>query len=153
MQKSQLTNIILVSTRQIWVYFSSEHVPTTFAISRKKCLRPKWTTYKHESDKNKNVYLSVILEFCLSSSPSVARLQPPPVYVDVEAWNIYLKIPYFIQIYSNLAEILIFEIYCIYSLPYFRKKYHKNERHLRLITHSFTKLAQNVWKVIFYSIF
>ena len=42
---------------------------------------------------------------------------------------------------------MIFEIFCLgrsKKLPYVCKKYHKNERHLSLVTHSVTKLSQNM---------
>ena len=55
-----------------------------FATSIMKGPWPKWTIYKHESNKNKKLCLSVILEFCLSSS--VCRASTPAY---VAAWNIY----------------------------------------------------------------
>ena len=58
-----------------------------------------------------------------------------------------LKIPYFIQDYPNLAGFLIsntvFVTGCKHC-PIFEEKYHKNERHFCLETHSFLKLSQNV---------
>ena len=59
-----------------------------------------------------------------------------------------LKIPYFIQDCSNVVGVLIFEALCLgrsKTLPYVWKKYLKNKRHLRLVTHIFTKLSQNVF--------
>ena len=62
-----------------------------------------------------------------------------------------LKVLEIILDYPNVAGFLIFETFCLGSsktLPNVWKKYHKNERHLCLVRHTFTKLSQNMYKVI-----
>ena len=54
--------------------------------------------------------------------------------------------PYFIQDYPNVVGFLIFKTLCLgrsKTLAYVWKKYHKNEMHLCLVIHIFTKLSQN----------
>ena len=54
-----------------------------------------------------------------------------------------LKVRYTIPNYPNVVKFLIFETLCL-GRAYVWKKFHKNERHLSLVTHTFTKLSQNV---------
>ena len=57
-----------------------------------------------------------------------------------------LKVPDFILDYSNVAGFLTLYTLCLgrsKTLPYVRKKYDKNKRHLCLVWHKFTKLSQN----------
>ena len=52
---------------------------------------------------------------------------------------------YIVLVVLNLAGFLIFEtVFLGSSTTLCLKKYHKSERHLRLMTHIFTKLSQNV---------
>ena len=57
---------------------------------------------------------------------------------------------YFYSIFKNVSDkllILIFGAICLgrlAPLPYVQKKYHKNKRHLCLVTYIFIKLSQNV---------
>ena len=56
-----------------------------------------------------------------------------------------IKISYSIQDYPNDAGVLVFETLCLgrsKTLSYVWKIYHKNERHLCLVAHSFTKISQ-----------
>ena len=119
--------------------------PLFFATSGKKVLDPNWPYISMFQTKIRNVCLLVISVFCLSSSVySVARLQPTPAYV--EAWYL-LKVRYIIRNHPNLTRFLIFETLCLgraKTLTYVWKKYHKNEWHLSLVIHSFTKVSQIV---------
>ena len=88
--------------------------------------------------------MSVIPEFCLS----YVLYKWFPAYHNLCRGLKYLsKIRYTTLVMSNVAGFLIFETvfsYRLATLPYILKKYHKNERHLRLVTHIFTKLSQNM---------
>ena len=74
-----------------------------------------------------NLYTFWNFVCCISS---VVRLQTKPSYVGLKY---LLKLPY-----------SILKCQKFWFLVYFWKKYHKNEQHLRLVTHIFTKLSQNV---------
>ena len=62
-------------------------VPTIFATSRKKGPRPKWTIYKHISDKSKkslsvgNFGIPSVICRHLTICLAVARLQHIPAYI------------------------------------------------------------------------
>ena len=47
----------------VLVYFSVNLFSHFFVTFRKKDPRPKWTLYKHKSDKNKKYCLSIVLAF------------------------------------------------------------------------------------------
>ena len=114
--------------------FSYIYVPTIFTTSRKKVL-PKWTIYKHESDK------IVIVVFC---SMSIAYTS------SCRGLKYLVKITYIIQDYANVARFLIFETLYLdesKTLPYVWIKYPQNERHLCLVTHSLTKHSQKVYLI------
>ena len=71
----------------------------TFFFAIKKGPRLKWTTYKHVSDKSKKC-LSLILEFCLSSSLSAFVLAP--AYISLCSGLEYLlKVRYIIVVDSK----------------------------------------------------
>ena len=83
-----------------------------FATSRQKGSRPKWTIYKHKSDKIKKKCLIKIL-----------------------------------NTENNVAEFLIF-VDTLFgqfkNITLGLKKYHKNERHLCLVAHIFTKVSHDM---------
>ena len=57
------------------------------------------------------------------------------------------KVRYIISNHPNVVRFLIFETLCLgkaKTLTYVWTKFQKNERHLSLVTHSFTKLPQNM---------
>ena len=147
---SHIAHLWLKICEHVLVYFFNKptYVDIFFAISEKKVLDPNGPYISTFQSILRNVYLSVILEFCLlssSSSASVSSLQPLPAYV--EAWNIHQKLGYIILVDPNGAEFLVFETVFLgrsATLPYVRKINHKNERHLRLVSHILTKLSQNV---------
>ena len=89
--------------------------------------------------------MSVILEFYLMSS---SVFSASTAYTSLwRGLRYLLKVRYIILNYHNLVGFLIFGTLCLGSsktLPYFWKKYHKNEKHLCLVTHIFIKLSQNV---------
>ena len=94
--------------------------PLYLRLPDRKVLDPNGPYISTNQTKIRSVSLSVILEFCL---------------------------PYFIQDHPNVTGFLSFETLCLGSsktLPYVWKKYHKNEQHLCLVTHIFTKLSENV---------
>ena len=92
--------------------FWFKYVPTIFAISRKKGLTSKWTILKYGTDIHRNVCLSVILEFFLSSlSLSVARLQPTSYNNLCRDLKNLLKITYFIQEYPKVAGFWISRLF------------------------------------------
>ena len=131
----------------VLVCFSSKPICSYYFCGFQKSPRPKWPIYKHESDKNKKVWLSVVLEFCLSLPSSIACLQPR-AYISL-CWGLkhLLKIWRIILVYPNVARFLNFETLCSgrsKTLTYVRKKYHNNERYLCFVTHIFTKLLQDV---------
>ena len=80
------------------------------------------------------VCLSVISEIYLLS---VSRAST--IYISLcKGLKYLLKIPYFIKNYSKGAGFLNFEALCLgrsKTLPYVSKKYHKNKRHLCLVTY------------------
>ena len=107
--------------------------------------RPKLTIYKNVSSL-RNVCLSVILEFCLSSS-SVLCITFTAYTSLCRSLEYWLKIVYFTVVYPNVVGFLIsYTVFCcrMDTLPYVWKYYHKNERRLCVVAHSFTKLSQYV---------
>ena len=98
-----------------------------------KGLIPKWTIYKHVSNNSKK---------CLSVGNfgilSVVYCLRPEIFTKSTI--------YIIQDYPNMTGFLIFETLCLgrsKTLSYVWKKYHKNERHLCLVRHSYIKFSQN----------
>ena len=87
--------------------------------------------------------LSVILEFCLLYVVCLSST----AYTDLCRGQKYLlKVRYIILNYPNVARFLILRLFVWTGQKHdvCLKKNHKNERHLGLVTHSFTKLSQNV---------
>ena len=78
-----------------FVFFSRKLMFSLFLRLPEKDSRPKWTIYKPSQTKIRSV--------CLSSSYSVARLQPTPA-------QILSKIPDFILDYANVAR--LFNFFC-----------------------------------------
>ena len=88
------------------------------------------TIHKQKSYKNQKC-MSVILKFCLSS-----------------VWN---ELPAYIRLCGGSERLLKIANWTtnlqqcfLTDWQHCSKKYHKNERHLRLVTHIFSKLSQNV---------
>ena len=80
------------------VYFWNKptYVDNFIAIFEKKGPRPKWTIFKHVSDKSKKC-LSVIC----GQLPAYPILYRAPKYL--------LKVPYIILVVTNVAKFLIFD--------------------------------------------
>ena len=115
-------------------------------FSKKKVLDQNGLYINTCQTKIRNACLSVTLEFCLLLS---AVCSASAAYTSLGRGLKYLlKIPHFILDYSNVAGFLIFSNLCLgrsKTLTYVqKKKYHKNERSLSLVTHIFTKISQNV---------
>ena len=114
--------------------------------SEKPNLKFLWLTFIV----NLCTFLTVILEFCLSSSSSVCALAP--AYTSLCRGEIFTKISIYFSL--NGAKFLIsstvFFCYRVKTLPYVWKKSHKNERYFYLLTHISTKLSQNMYLVITY---
>ena len=96
------------------VYFST-YVPNIFATSKKNGPRPKWTIIRHDSNNASAAYTSIC-----------------------RGLQYLLK-------YRILSKmILTWPEFCFSRLYVVQKKYHKSERHLCLVSHSFTKLSQAI---------
>ena len=118
-------------------WLSSNPMFPLFFQLLEKCPWPKWTIYKHESDKNRKC-----LSVCCYLWPTYTSL--------CRGLKKLLKVPYIIQDYPTEPGFFIFEILCLdtsKTLPYVWKKYHKNERYLCLerpeIHQSFTEYVSN----------
>ena len=102
----------------------------------KKGPRPKWTIYKHVSDKSKK---------CLSVLGCVLA----PAYISLCRGLKYSpKDRYIILVDPLRSRFLIFESVFqdrTATLSYVWEIHHKHERHLRLVAHIFTKLLQSVY--------
>ena len=86
------------------VYFQYTNVLTIFVTSRKKGPKPKWTIYKHESDKNKKNlsvgYLGIL---------SVVVCCGPIAYTSLcRDLKYLLNITHFILDYHKVDGFLIF---------------------------------------------
>ena len=113
--------------KEAGVYWIKFQVPTIFAISGKKFL-----------DKPKKC-LSVVV--CDASTAYISLCR---------GLKYLLKVRFIILIHPNVAWFYNFKTLCLGSpktLPYVWKKNHKNERHLCLAAHIFTKLSQNVYLI------
>ena len=131
----------MVKFLDLLAYFGP-YVLTIFAASGKNVLDPNAPYISTFQTILRNVCLVVISEFCLSvcsASTTYTSLCIDLKYI--------LKVRYIILNYPNVAQFLIFETLCLgraKTLTYVLEKFHKNERHLSLVAHSYTKLSQNV---------
>ena len=94
--------------------------------------------------------MSVILEFCLSSSSSVVCVLAPAYTSSCRGLKCLPKVRYIILVDPLWARFLIFTTLFLgrsAALPYIWKIHHKNERHLRLVAPIFTKLSQSVYPI------
>ena len=130
---------------------------TFFCDFRKKGPRPKWTIYKHVSDNSKkclSVGNSEILSVVCRPSSAVVVVVVcvlAPAYTSLCRELKYSpKVGYIIVVDPLWTGFLIFETVFLdrtATLPYVWKIHHKNEWHLCLVAHRFTKLSQNVYLV------
>ena len=120
--------IFILLEKLCWILLNSNYFGSQTYVNKLFCdFRKKNPIYKHVSEK------------CLSSSSSICVLAP--AYISLRRDLEYLlKVKYIILVDPNGARFLVFETVFLDSL----KKYHKNERNLRLVTYTFTKLSQNV---------
>ena len=94
----------------------------------------------------RNVCLSVIPALCLS----FLFCEQLPVSCLYRGLAYLLKLPYIILVVPNVSGFSIFStVFCcgMKILPYIWKKYHFNERHLRLVAHIFTKHSHNMFLI------
>ena len=93
-----------------------------------------------------NVCMSVISKFCLSSSSVVCSAST--TYTSLcRDLKYLLKVGYILVVYLNVASFFDFRdpsFGQVENIALCLNKYHKNERHLCLVTNSFTRLSQNV---------
>ena len=93
----------------------------------------------------RNVCLSAISEFCLS----VVVCSASTTYTSLcRGLKYLLKVRFIILVYPNVARFSIFKTLCLgksKTLSYVWINKNKSERHLCLVTNSFTKLNQNVY--------
>ena len=140
LQPLKYTLRIFQLTKTLWKYFGFL-CRQYFAVSKKNCLdqnRPYINTFQTIL---RYVCLSVILEFCLYVVILVFTL----AYTSLcKGLKYLLKVMFIIEIDPNGAGFLIFDTVFQQHYPMFKKKYHKNGRHLRLVADIFTKLSQIV---------
>ena len=122
----------------LWLPFIVNFCRRSFCDFRTKRSQTKKTYLNMFQTNLRDVCLSVTLEFYLTFVLA-------PAYTSFcKGLKYSLKVRYIILAPPNVAGFLIFESVLLGNAVICLKKYHKNERHLRLVTHSFTKLSQNV---------
>ena len=127
------------------------YVNIFFAISETKILDqngPKWTIYEQATDESEKC-ISVVNSRILSVVVIVSVLAP--AYTSLYRGLEYLPKVRFIIVVDQL---ILYETKFWFCRPFFwvdrqyypisEKQYNKNERHLRLRAHIFTKLSQNL---------